>query len=118
MVSLEGLKAASSADSGVERSGGVACQGDDPVELAPLLGNDQRLSQLGAVSGALQGLPVIAGDGDEALGTRHLHFQVRVVGNRHELGERGPAQQYVICAGQVHHLELDRFASEVASLTE
>ena len=73
------------------RGGGLACQGDDPVELAPLLGNDQRLGQLGAVLGAFQGLAVIAGDGDEALGTRHLHLLIRVVGNRHELGERGPA---------------------------
>ena len=100
------------------RSRGLACQGDDPVELAPLLGNDQRLGQLCAVSGALQGLAVIAGDGDEALGTRHLHLQIRVMGNRHELGERGPAQQCVVCAGQVHHLEPDRFASEVAAVTE
>ena len=28
---------------------GFACHGDDPVELAPLLGYDQRLGQLGAV---------------------------------------------------------------------
>ena len=46
------------------RGQGLTCHGDDPVELAPLLGNDQRLGQLGAVSGALQGLAVIAGDGD------------------------------------------------------
>ena len=31
-------------------------QGDDPVKLAALLGYDQRLGQLGAVSGALEGL--------------------------------------------------------------
>ena len=55
-------------------SGGLACQGDDPVELVPLLGNDQRLGQRGAVSGALQGPAVIAGDRDQALGTRHLHL--------------------------------------------
>ena len=51
-----------------QRSRGLACQGDDPVELAPLLGNDQQLSQLGTVSGALQGLAVITDDGDEPLG--------------------------------------------------
>ena len=53
-------------------------QGDDPVKLAPLLGYDQRLGQLGAVSGALQRLAVVASDGDEALGNRHLHLQERV----------------------------------------
>ena len=86
--------------------------------MAPLLGNKKRLGQLGAVSGALQRLAVVAGDGNDAIGTRHLHLQVRVVGNRHELGERGPAQQCMICAGQVHHLEPDRFASEVAAVAE
>ena len=37
--------------------GGLAGQDDDPVELASLLGNGQRLGQLGAVLGALQDLP-------------------------------------------------------------
>ena len=54
--------------------GGLTCEGDDPVKLVPLLGNDQRLGQLGAISGALQGLAIAAGDGDEALRTRHLHL--------------------------------------------
>ena len=38
------------------RNGGLACHGDDPIGLAPLLGNDQRFSQVGVISGALQGL--------------------------------------------------------------
>ena len=39
------------------RSGGLACQGDDPVELAPPLGNDQRLDQLGASQAHSKDLP-------------------------------------------------------------
>ena len=40
------------------------------------------------------------------------------MGDRNELGEREPAQQCMIHAGQVHHLEPDRLASEVATVAE
>ena len=64
-------------------------QGGVPVELAPPLGYDQRLGQQGTVSGALYGLAVVAGDGDEALRTRQLHLQVGVVGTAMNMASAG-----------------------------
>ena len=70
------------------------------------------------VMSALHGLAVVASDGDEALRTRHLHLQVCIVGDRHEFGERGSAQQCVVRARQVHHLEPYWLAPEMVAIAE
>ena len=63
-------------------------------------------------------LLVVAGYGQNPLGTRHLHLKVGVVGNRHELGQGRSTKQGVVRALQVHHLELDRLSAEMIFVSE
>ena len=58
-----------------------------------LLGCDhQGLGQPTALSRASGRLPVVASYGQNPLLTRHLHLEVGVVGDRHELGQGGSAK--------------------------
>ena len=56
---------------------------------------------------------VVTDDGDDPLGTRHLQLEVGIVRHRHELGERRAAEEGVVGAAEVDHLEPDGLAAEV-----
>ena len=65
------------------------------------------------LAAALGGLLVIAGYGDDALGTRYLHLEVCIVGNCHEFGQGRSAKQCMVRVLQVHHFKPDRFPAEM-----
>ena len=44
-------------------------------------------------------------DSDDAVGARHLELEVRVVGDRHELGVAWPPQDGVVGSLEPNHLE-------------
>ena len=69
----------------------LAGHSHSPVKETLLFGDDEGLGQPGAGIGARERLLVVAGNGYDALGTRHLHLQVRIVRHHHELCHRGPA---------------------------
>ena len=72
---------------GIEGQGRLfAGHGHDSVQHLIFFGNHKGLGQAAAGCYALGGLLVIAGYGDDALGARHLHLEVSIVGDRHEIG--------------------------------
>jgi hypothetical protein len=63
-----------------------------------------------AVEGVLDG----RAHGDDAVWSRHLHFEVGVVGDGHEFGVAGPPKCGVIGAPEPHHLEGEHLLTEIA----
>jgi hypothetical protein len=53
--------------------------------------------------------------GDDPVGTRHLEFEVGVVGDGHEFGIAWPTQDGVIGTLEVCNLEGNRFLVEICS---
>ena len=51
---------------------------------------------------------------NDTLWTRHLHLEVGVVGNRHELGIAQTPQNGVVCSLEPHHLEGEYLLAEVS----
>ena len=84
------------------------------LDFFELVRDDERLSQLGTGSRALDGTLVIARDCDDSFWARHLHLQVRVMRHRHEFGQSRSSEEGVVGAAQVDNLEPDRLAEEVA----
>jgi hypothetical protein len=56
--------------------------------------------------------------GDDAIWSWHLHLQVGVVGDRHELGVAGPPKYGVVGTLEPHHPEGERFLAEILSGAE
>ena len=69
-----------------------AGHGHDSVQHLLFFGNHKGLGQPAASGCTLRRLLVVSGYGDDALGTRHLHLEVGVVGDRHELGQSRSAK--------------------------
>ena len=55
---------------------------------------------------------------NDTLWTRHLHLEVGVVGNRHELGIARTPQNGMVCSPKPHHLEGEHFLAEVGCRAE
>jgi hypothetical protein len=56
--------------------------------------------------------------GDDTLWPRHLHLEVGVVRDRHELGVAGAPKDGVACAPEPHHLEGEGFLVEIVWCAE
>jgi hypothetical protein len=67
---------------------------------------------------ALVSVAVRGSDGDDSLGAWHLKFEVRVVGDGHELGVARSSQQCVIGSSDTEYLESEGFLSEVGGGSE
>ena len=74
---------------------------------------DEGLGQPAAICCASGQLLVIPCYGQKSLGTRHLHLEVSIVGDRHELGQSRLAKQCLVWALKVHHLKPDLLSAEV-----
>src|SRR4051812_33036721 len=86
---------------------------DDLAELALLRLNDLRVGQTAASTRALEGLPEVPGDSDDAVWSWKLHLEVGLMGVEHELGKCGQAQQCVIRTAEVGNLKPNRLPPEV-----
>src|SRR3954468_17371802 len=85
----------------------------------PLLRCDnQGLGQTTALGRTSGRLPVVADNSQDSLGTRHLHLEVGVVGDRHELGQGRSAKQCMVRTLEVHHFKPDRLSAEVILISE
>ena len=71
-----------------------------------------------AVLLAVVGLLAAALTGDDPLVARHLQLQIGVVGDNHELGETWPAQESLVDAKKVDHLEGEWLLAEVVRLAD
>ena len=67
----------------------LASQGHNSIQHLLLFGDHEGLGQPTVGCCTLRGLLIVFGYGDNALGTRHLHLEVGVVGHSHELGQGG-----------------------------
>ena len=72
-----------------------------------------RLPVLNAFSVAFVGVLVGGTDGDDPLRSSHLQFEVRVVGDCHELGVPWVTDDGVVGALETHHLESQSLLPEV-----
>ena len=57
-------------------------------------------------------------DGDDTLRTQHLHLEVGVVGDRHELSIAWPSQYGVVRSTEPNHLEGEYFLVEIQRRAE
>ena len=73
---------------------------------------------LDAFDVALVGMLERRADGDDALRTRHLHLEVGVVGDRHELGVARPPQYGVVRSTKPYYLEGEYLLAEVGRRAE
>ena len=71
------------------------------------------LRALNALDVALIGMLERRADGDDTLQTRHLHLEVGVVGDRHELGIAWSSQYGVVRPTEPNHLEGEYFLAEI-----
>ena len=80
----------------------------------PLLSYDhQGLGKSTAFGRASGRLSVVAGYGQNPLGTRHLHLEVGVVGDFHELGQSRSAKQRMVQAFEVHQFKPNWLSAEM-----
>src|SRR4051812_8252261 len=77
-----------------------------------------RISQTAASGRALEGLPQVPGDGDDAVWSWELHLEVSLMGAEHELGECGQAQQRMIGTAEVGDLKPNRLPPEILLCAE
>src|SRR3954468_19280017 len=90
----------------------------NPIKKPLLCSNNQGLGQPTALGRASGRLPVVVGYSQNSLGTRHLHLEVGVVGDRHELGQSRSAKQAMVWASEVHHFKPDWFSAEMFLIPE
>jgi hypothetical protein len=97
----------------VGRFFGEAIQvGDEGLRL------DEGFSVLNAFHITLVSVAVRGSDGDNSLGAWHLEFEVRVVGDDHELGVAWSSQHRMIGSSKPDYLESEGFLSEVGGSSE
>ena len=73
---------------------------------------DDRLSEDRVALLALDRLVDVAGDRDGSVGAWHLQLQIRVAGTRHKFCKGGSAEDGVVGALEVHHLEANFFEAK------
>jgi hypothetical protein len=79
---------------------------------------DDGFGVLNALHDASVSVAVCGSDGDDSLGAWHLEFEVRVVGDGHELGVERSSQHRVIGPSEPDYLESEGFLSEVGGSSE
>jgi hypothetical protein len=89
-----------------------------------LQGHDERLvkrqclSVLHALDIGVERMLDRRAHGDDALSSRYLHLEVRVVRDHHELGTARSPKDGVVRAPEPHHLEGERFLAEIVRRAE
>ena len=86
-------------------------EGLDPRGM--LCGALDRLPILDALDIALISMLIRGADGDDSLGPGHLHLEVGVVGDHHELGVSWVPDDVVISASKTQHFESEGLLFEV-----
>jgi hypothetical protein len=81
-------------------------------------GLDDGFGVLNAFHVALVSVAICGSDGEDSLGAWHLEFEVRVVGDDHELGVAWSSQHRVIGSSEPDYLESEGFLSEVGGGSE
>jgi hypothetical protein len=82
------------------------------------LGLDEGFGVLNAFHVTLLSVALRGSDGDDSLGAWHIEFEVRVVGDDHELGVAWSSQHRVIGSSEPDYLESEGFLSEVGGSSE
>jgi hypothetical protein len=99
--------------SAASKLGGVKVLIDQLLQV-----HDERLSVLHALDVTVECVLDRQAHGDDTLWSRHLHLEVRVVRDRHEFGVARPPKDGVVCTPEPHHLEGERFLTEIVWCTE